>query len=332
MYTITFRSIVGALSLASLGYAALIFPQSVVDLENSANLIVVGSITGAFRTGPVQSFSLQVSRVIKGDPSLAGSVIAVNWNQISPSMPLGTSMTASGTGLWFLQGSSSGWVLLPVVQGSAPLSMAFFPSSGGQVPSLYSYNSTALVADKLGSELSFAIENANGSYNYQLYSLLYGLLDELHSPTTSVLYQRMSVSLSIQQQILGLSGLIRSGSTSALHSAIQAASTFSAYPMETGILLQSIREYFRTADAQSITTLGQSATGLTNLALPFREAAAHALSAIHTPATLPYLATLLDDSDANLRVEAIGGIGAFANGLPSHTAAGNASLGNNLLD
>lgn len=59
---------------------------------------------------------------------------------------------------------------------------------------------------------------------------------------------------------------------------------------------------------------------------PLREAIAHALSAIHTAATLPYLATLFDDPDINLRIEAIGGVGAFANGLPIQTLSGTPSL------
>jgi hypothetical protein len=41
---------------------------------------------------------------------------------------------------------------------------------------------------------------------------------------------------------------------------------------------------------------------------------------------MPYLAALLDDPDPDLRVEAVGGIGAFANGLPVQTAASLASM------
>jgi hypothetical protein len=89
---------------------------------------------------------------------------------------------------------------------------------------------------------------------------------------------------------------------------------------------QAIRDGLRSPGATSIAALGKAAVDATNPNLAFREAAAHALAAIHTAPTLPYLGTLLDDPNSTLRVEAIGGIGAFANGLPIQTAAGVASL------
>jgi len=121
---------------------------------------------------------------------------------------------------------------------------------------------------------------------------------------------------------MGLSGLIRAGVGAALASATQGESTFAGYPIENGVLLQSVRDFFRATDPGSIAALGQAATDSTNPNLPFRRAAAHALAGIHTISTLPYLATLLDDADALLRTEGIGGIGSFANGLPIQTAAG----------
>jgi hypothetical protein len=57
-----------------------------------------------------------------------------------------------------------------------------------------------------------------------------------------------------------------------------------------------------------------------------REVTTHALAAVHTAAALLFLATLLDDPDLNLRVEAVGGMGAFANGLPVQTRQRVATL------
>ncbi|MEO7144558.1 MAG: HEAT repeat domain-containing protein [Bryobacteraceae bacterium] len=91
-------------------------------------------------------------------------------------------------------------------------------------------------------------------------------------------------------------------------------------------MLLSIRDYFRATGADSVAALGAAATNSSNPNNAFREAAGHALAAIHTSAALPFLATLLDDSDLNLRVEAVGGMGAFANGLPTQTKAGVPSL------
>jgi hypothetical protein len=130
----------------------------------------------------------------------------------------------------------------------------------------------------------------------------------------------------VSKQALGLSGLVRSGSAAALTAAVKGESSFATYPFENGVLLSSLRNGFRASDPVSVATLGQAAVS-SSVANPFREAAAHALASIHTPAALPFLAALLDDPDDLLRIEAIGGFSAFANGLPMQTSANTANLG-----
>jgi hypothetical protein len=150
-------------------------------------------------------------------------------------------------------------------------------------------------------------------------------MDVLGSSYTTLLYQRLSESASAAQQIIGISGLVRAGNISALVTAIQKESIFTSVPQQNGILLSTIRNEFRAADSGSVAVLGQAVVDPTN-PTPLREVIAHALSAIHTIASLPYLATLFDDPDLNLRIEAIGGVGAFANGLPIQTLSGTPSL------
>jgi hypothetical protein len=320
-------SIIGLLATASLGYGSLIAPRSVLNLEQNADLIVVGAVSGISQAGPTTTFSLLVSRVLKGDSNLSGNFISVGWMAADPSTPqVGVAAAAGGTGIWFLQGASGAWALLPVVQGSVPLAMTYFPAPSGPILSAYNYDASATLSDKVAAELGSAIESGGGAYTFQLYALQYGLLDKLNSPYTSVLYQRISTSTSIAQQIIGLSGLIRGGSAGALSSAIQAVPAYVGYPKENGILLLSVRDYFRAVDANSIAVLGQTAVDSANPNSALREAVAHALAAIHTTATLPYLATLLGDEDVNLQAEAVGGIGSFANGLPIQTSAGVPSL------
>jgi hypothetical protein len=323
MNRMSILGVVGLLVAISPAYGSLGGPRSLLDLERSADLIVVATATSTFQAGPQEEFSLQVVRVVKGDPSLAGSVLAASIaNGTYSALP---AITAAGNGLWFLLRSSNGWLLLPVQQGNVPLSMSFFPEPVGPVLSAYAYGTTASLSDRIASEICFAIEGTSGSLPEQLIELQYGSLDELNSPVVVRYYQRMSTSASVQQQIVGLSGLVRGGSGAALATSAQAASTFGTYPLENGILLQSIRDDFRAADATSIAALGQAAVDSAS-PTAFREAVAHALAAIHTLQTLPYLSTLLDDTDANLRVEAVGGLGAFANGLPAQTAVGVSNL------
>jgi hypothetical protein len=162
------------------------------------------------------------------------------------------------------------------------------------------------------------------SFHLRLYALHSGLLGELKSPVWGRMYQRMADSTSPEPKILGLSGLIRDGNASAVAAAAPVAALVGDNRAQ-AILLLSIRDFFRATDTDSVTAIGHGATDSTNSAA-FREAAAHALAAIHTATALPFLATLLDDSNQNLRIEAIGGMAAFANGLAVQTSAGMPSL------
>jgi hypothetical protein len=323
--------LVGLSAATNAVYGGLVLQQPLLGLAQTADLIVVGSAGGTLQTGSaVSTFSLTVSRVVNGPPAAAGATLAVQWNNngfpgifVRP----GDSIPATGTGIWFLQNSGNGWSLLPVTQGAATFEMTYFPASSSPIPGVYAYAATATLQDKLASELSAAIEGLNGNYSHALYGLFSGDLDQLNSPVTQVLYQRLSTSAVVQQQILGFAGLVRTGSAGAVTSAATAAaSLFSNYPTEYGILLSSVRDEFRSSDATSIAVLGGAAVDTTNPSLAFRGAAAHALAAIHSASTLPYLAALLDDPSSALRVEAIGGMGSFANGLPAQTSAGVASL------
>jgi hypothetical protein len=315
------RTILGTLLAAGLSYASLVAPQSVADLEQHATLIVVATTTAA-PNGMTNSFLLTVNRVVKGDNALTGSTITVRWTP--PSANVGE--VGIWSGIWFLKQSSTGWGLLPVVQGNVPLVMTCYPTSTtGTLIAAYAYASTASATDKLASELSSAVESSTDAGNFPLTSLHYGTLEQLQSPVITVLYHRLSSTGSPQQQALGFAGLVRQGSSAALTSAAKVATVLEGYPAENGILLLSIRDQFRASDARSVNALGQIAADTTANQL-FREAAAHALSSMHTKESLPFLAKLLSDGDVTLRVEAIGGLASFANGLPGQTASGTPGL------
>jgi hypothetical protein len=324
------RVIMALVFSAALGYCGLVGPRSLSDLEQSADLIVVGSASADIQVGaPLVNFDLKVNRVVKGDPTVAGQAIAVSWASPGGFLtgmidPAGSHVVENGTGLWFLQRSATGWALLSVLTGSSvSLKDAFFPAPAGPIPSPYAYSTTASLSDKVAAELAAAIE-ANNTFSIQMSGLSY-LLDELKSPVVQVLYQRMSTSASPEHRILGLSGLIQNGDAAALSAAAQVVPD-SKGTVEHGTLLNGVRDGFRTTDAGSISVLGRIALDSNNPSRDFREAAAHALASIHNRAALPYLATLLDDPDEKLRIEGIGGLGCFANGTHMQTTANTPSL------
>jgi hypothetical protein len=324
------RFILGSAALlltVSCGYASLVTPRSLIALAQSADLIVVGTAGGTFPSSRVINFTVAVNRVVKGDQSMVGQTISVFWPTAAATMAPGATRSATGSGIWFFQQTNSQWVLIPVLDGGPDLDHAYFPVADGPLLSAYAYVPTAALTDRLASELASAIEGANGEYNFQLSLLQYGSLDELKSPIAQILYQRLSISAVVTQSMLGLSGLIRAGSSAALVAATTAEPTFASHPIENGILTQSIRANFRSSDDNSVAALGAASADSPNSNPSFREAAAHALASIHTGTSLPFLAALLDDPIAALRIEAIGGLGSFAIALPVQSSANMANLG-----
>lgn len=307
----------GLLAASAPAYSNLVASQPLLALERGADLIVVASIGGISTAGGRATVALDVSRVLQGSSSLSGSRISVTWTSTSDAVA-----DVAGVGIWFLKASGSGWTLLPVMQGNIPLSLAYFPTKADPLAGAYAYGPTASISDKVASEISWATECLNGAYNMPLYLLHYGPLDQLGSPYVTLLYQRLANSSVAAQRILGIAGLVRTGDVGALTSAIQIESTATAHLIEYGMMLSSIREIFRATSSDAVAVLGQAATDSANASEPLREAAGHALSAVHTLASLPYLVTLLSDNDPLLRAEAVGGIGSFANGLAVQTLAG----------
>jgi hypothetical protein len=148
-------------------------------------------------------FNLEVSRVIKGDQTLVGTIIPVDWTWRNADLPTltaaGSPPTITGYGLWFLRSSPTGWALLPWLP---PIGL-FIPELAGPIISVYNYSPSASLADKIASEVSNAIEGANGAHIPELAVLHDGLLEELKSPAIQTLYQRLSISPSAAQQELG---------------------------------------------------------------------------------------------------------------------------------
>lgn len=301
-------------------------PQSFSTLLNS-DAIVVGSASGNFQSGAVagtSAFTLNVARVVKGQ--LSPGPITVSFTGPITVGLSGSSVVpaAWGDGIRFLKQVSGAWELVPVIQNGG-FGWSYYPASVSSAPSgPFSYSTTASVQDKLASELAEAIVNNDGT-NPQMWSLLSKAIDDLNAPITSQIYQQLASSPAVDNEMIGLAGLIRTGSISAFSSAVALAPTFPT-TIAWQTLFNTIYEEYRPTDSASVDALGRAATDTTDSNIQFRLAAAHALARVHTTNALPYLATLLDDPDQDLRVEGVGGLGAFALGLPVQTAASIPSM------
>jgi len=68
------------MTVAGAGLGSIGGAHSISDLAQRANLIVLAAASGTYTPGSAATVSLQVSRVVKGDPALAGGVIAASWS------------------------------------------------------------------------------------------------------------------------------------------------------------------------------------------------------------------------------------------------------------
>jgi len=82
MKSTCFLFVIGLTVTASLGYGNLVAPRSLTDLDQGADLIVVGTINMVSQADTTLNLSLRLNRVLKGDPNLSGSLISVDWHPL----------------------------------------------------------------------------------------------------------------------------------------------------------------------------------------------------------------------------------------------------------
>ncbi|MCX6616801.1 MAG: hypothetical protein NTZ98_11990 [Acidobacteria bacterium] len=280
---------------------------SIGRLAATADLIAVGDLKSGFQTGGRAVFSLELDRVLKGSQT-PGSGIQVEWKTHGN---LGTSALPPARGLWFVKQAGTSWELLSVTTGEVPFSDTYLPLPAGPVGNIFAYAPSDPLGDKLASEL------ANAAVGLDIPDLgfrILGSLDQLTSPVVSKAYQQLSEASAAGRRALGFAGLIRKGDLAALAAVSQQFPEMSLVP-EFSAVVSAVDGFFRSTDPAAVALLGQFATNGA-LPRPLAYAAAHALRSIHTKEALPYLATLLDAPENELRYEAIGGMAAFANNLP----------------
>lgn len=302
--------------------AALVAPKTVLYLEEVADVIVVGRSNNLVQNGSDVEFSLTIDRLIKSNNSLPASSIDVVWQDATSfNARLSENAPLPGFGIWFLRRLEDRWQVIPVL--GATFEDIYFAVPSGPISLAYAYDSSASPHERLVAEISNAIESR--TIPARLRTLLFSaLLEGLDSPILKILYDRLASSPSVDDRLFGLSALIRTGDGAALEPAVQYRDELPDHPAAT-VLLMSIRDFFRESDSGSVQTLGEIALDL-SMDLSVRLAAAHAVASIHTRESLPFLGMLLDAPELDLRVEAVGGLGAFANGLAIQTRANTVSL------
>lgn len=225
----------------------------------------------------------------------------------------------SPRGVWFLKQEESGWVVTPAMpanRGSAK--DLFFPLQAGTF---------ADPSEPLSDE-ALTIAAARGLLVSGMHPFLWRyMLGREDSPEIRRFLWELVASPDTPTHLVGLTQLLVLGDVGALRS-LRAPRDFSSDRRSEGLapaVPGAVDGYFRNSSPEAIQLLGEFCNDVT-LPASLREAAAMALSAMHTPESLPYLAKLMDDPNPTLRARGVTGISLFANGMGAQSPGGGSSM------
>ncbi len=312
------------LTLLSAALAGPFGPRSLKTLTAQADAIIVGSASATYFHDTVDA-TIQVERVLKGSLS-AGDTVSFLWAVPGrPPIPPTQPVTLKGHGLFFLTANTVGsWALLPAAGGDILWEMAYIATPVSVPPGLREnasggLSSAASALDRVYAEVITNEEVSAGGFVPT--DIAREFADSPESRVLATAFTRFAASQDPRLKVLGLRGNVRIGDPGLILQIRQSAATVVSQP-GWGELLHDLMVYYRNTSLQAIRNLGEVATDPT-CPREVRTAAAVALASMHTQASLPYLASLLDDPDVALRAMGVGGLSSFADNVPigSHTPA-----------
>jgi hypothetical protein len=299
-------------------YTAVGRGADVAYIATGCPVVAVGTLTSRNETATNVSFNLSIQRVLKG--SAPGTVnVSHNWTRggLLIGAPPTITVTYVSVGIWCLQppGASADWGVQPI-NGPDGLFVSMSWPAVATLPAAYQAQvQNAPLADTLLFELAAGVE-ADG-FNP---AIAIGAAQGAQSSSLQFVANRFAASSNPEFQIAGLAGLI-TVQPSAIGSVSGIWPSISSSPRRFDLLF-AIRESFRDPSPASINALVQ----LASLSPEMREAAIHAISSIHSQASLPFLASLLTGSDPKEQARGVFGFSSFANVCPAETPANVVSM------
>ena len=297
-------------------YTAVGRGADVAYMVTSCPVIAVGTMTSRNETATNVSFNLSIQRALKG--SAPGTVnVSHKWKGRVGGIQIGGPPTIAGmiVGIWCLQpGASADWDA-QAINGPDGIFVSMFWPAAAALPAAYQAQvQNAPLADILLIELAAGVE-AYGNPEIAI-----GAAQGAQISTLRFVANRFAASSNPDFQIAGLAGLIPV-QPSAIGSVSGLWPSISGNPNRSD-LVYAIRDSFRDPSPASINQLVQ----LASLSPEMREAAIHAISSIHSQASLPFLASLLTSSDPKEQARGAFGISSFANVCPAETPANVVSM------
>jgi hypothetical protein len=297
-------------------YTAVVQGADVAYMATNCPVVAVGTLTSRNETAAGVSFNLSIQRVLMG--SAPGTVnISHNWTRGGIVISRAPTIESTILGIWCLQpgAASTDWDVQPI-NGPDGMFVSMFWPAVATLPAAYQTQvQNVPLADTLLFELAAAVESRGSNP-----AIAIGAAQGAQSSSLQFVANRFAASSNPDFQIAGLAGLI-SLQLSAISSVSSLWPSISSNPHRHQ-LVAAIRESFRDPSPASIKQLVQ----LASLSPEMREAAIHAISSIHSQASLPFLASLLTSSDPNEQARGVFGLSSFANVCPAETPANVVSM------
>jgi hypothetical protein len=317
------KNLVAILALGMLATGASGGPSGyrpLAALVKEADAIVVGRATNVTPVPGGLFGTIEILRVLKGMPT-EGEQLQARWtsSSISASAPSPT----EGVGVWFLKWGNNGqWQIMSPVVGGVPFSMTYLAVAARPPSGVLSIRSDMDPLEKLICEIAATLQSTGGKSQIAMFLATSGALDDVTSAVARKAWAEVAASADPHVRLLGLQALIRAGDTSAIVGLRSDASVLNEIAKQP-LVAASLCDFRNPQDA-AVLALGD----LTKAGLPaqVKRCAAYSLRAMHTPNTLPILATLLDADAVDLRYEGVLGLASFANALPMQTRTNLASM------
>jgi hypothetical protein len=285
-------------------------PVPLSTLTDKADAIVVAQvIDGSVSTDRI-AVNLNVIRVWKG--TIQPQTVVTIDTLAARVGPQKTGPVEKDIGMFFLRTSTHGtWALIPPISGflldfrntfiALPRNLSALSLPAG-------VNASAL--DKVIAEATAVVQ---GPFTPTTASI--NLAAEYRrnpSPAMKVFFAQLRSHPNTRLRVAGLHAGLADGDEKVLSSALPELANLP--PFLAAAIVEEIQYRFTSTKPQAVAQLGQLTINPAT-APRLRLASAVALARVHTNDTVPYLASLLDNPDPQLRAIAVGGLAKFANNV-----------------
>ncbi len=285
-------------------------PVPLSTLTAKADAIIVAQVVdGSVSSGRI-AVNLNVLRVLKGTIQPRAGITVDTL--AAPVGPQKSGPLEKDTGIFFLNASPNGaWTLIPPISGYLlEFRSTFILLPPASIALSLPLGVTASALDKVIAEATAAVQSP-----LTLTSIAIDLAAEYRrnpSPAMKLLFAQLRSHPNNRLRVAGLRAGLSDGDEKILRD-VQ-AELAKLPPFLSASIMEEIQNHFTSTKPEAVAQLGR----LTNSSATvprLRLASAIALARVHTNDSVPYLASLLDDSDPQLRATAVGGLAKFANNV-----------------